>query len=215
MHWRVLSSLIGTLLLVVGVAGFALVVAAPSLPVTVSAPIAAALGGEEMARSPEIVTAAVAPASDLNRLPITHLRVPSIDLDTQVVSAPLVEHDGASTWGVPKFVAGHADGSAGAGQPGNAILIGHVTSLTLGNVFEHLDGVRPGDPIRIASSEKQFEYRVVEVHDVSRTDVSVLESTQTPSVTLITCSGLWLPTVWDYAQRLVVRADLVGGPEQH
>jgi LPXTG-site transpeptidase (sortase) family protein len=218
MHWRVLSSLVGTLLLVAGVAGFALVVAVPALPVTVSAPLAAVLSGEVISGSPESVTAAVAPAPELKdptRLPITYLNIPSIDVATQVVPAPLVERDGASTWDVPKFVAGHADGSAGAGSTGNAILIGHVTSLTLGNVFEHLDGVHPGDPIRVSSGDRQFEYRVVDVADVSRTDVSVLEPTPGASITLITCTGLWLPTVWDYSQRLVVRADLVGTPEQH
>jgi len=27
-------------------------------------------------------------------------------------------------------------------------------------------------------------------------------------VSLITCTGVWLPTIWDYTERLVVRAEL-------
>ena len=58
-------------------------------------------------------------------------------------------------------------------------------------------------------------YRVVDVRKVWRTDISVLEPTESPSVTLITCAGMWLPGVWDYAQRLVVRAELVSGEDAH
>ena len=35
---------------------------------------------------------------------------------------------------------------------------------------------------------------------------------ETASLTLITCTGLWLPTIWDYTERLVVRADLLDPP---
>ena len=123
--------------------------------------------------------------------------------------APLVEHDGLRTWDVPKFVAGHAEGSAGAGESGNAIVIGHVTSLTLGHVFEHLDGVSSGDVVSVFGADRRFDYRVREVRDVARTDVAVLDPSTTPTLTLITCSGLWLPTVGDYNQRLVVTAELI------
>jgi sortase A len=124
------------------------------------------------------------------------------------VPAPLAEHDGASTWDVPKFVAGHAEGSAGAGETGNAIVIGHVTSMSLGSVFEHVDRIRASDRVVVFSANRSFEYRVSDARDVSRTDVSVLDPTPTPSLTLITCSGLWLPTIGDYTQRRVVRAEL-------
>ena len=67
------------------------------------------------------------------------------------------------TWDVPKFVAGHAEGSAGAGESGNAIVIGHVTSLTLGHVFEHLDGVSSGDVLSVFGADRRFDYRVREV----------------------------------------------------
>jgi hypothetical protein len=50
---------------------------------------------------------------------------------------------------------------------------------------------------------------VVEVRTVARTDVSIVEPTGTASLSLITCTGIWLPLLWDYTERLVVRAELI------
>lgn len=212
MSWRGLVSFLGTLMVAVGLGGFALLSVAPKLPPALSAPIVAVLSPETQTVQPPEVASSLAPTNAPEHPPITRLSIPSIDLDTPVVEAPLVERDGASTWEVPKFVAGHAEGTSGPGEPGNAIVIGHVTSLTLGNVFEHLDGVQRGAVIQVFSETKRFDYRVVDIRDVSRVDVSVLAPEATPTISLITCSGLWLPTIWDYTQRLVVRAELIPPP---
>ena len=89
----------------------------------------------------------------------------------------------------------------------DAVLLGHVTSLTLGNVFEHLDRVQVGDTITAFSNDSRFDYVAASVQAVPRTDTDVLDQTQEPVLTLITCTGAWLPTVWDYSERLVVRAE--------
>ena len=141
-------------------------------------------------------------------LPITHLAVQRIDLDADVVPAHLVERNGGTTWEVPAFKVGHAETTAGAGAPGNAVLLGHVTSLHSGNVFAHLDEVRVDDAVQVFSDERRFDYRVVAVEHVPRDDGSVLKQGATPTVSLITCTGVWLPTIWDYTERLVVRAEL-------
>lgn len=199
-------------LIVAGLSGFVFVETMPRLPPAVVehldnvvAPILSVLpiGSDD----PPVMRPAMSPVT---RAPITHLAIPSIGLDTAVVPAPLVEHDGVTTWSVPRFVAGHAEGSAGAGEPGNAVLIGHVTSLTLGHVFEHLDQVQPGDEVVISSFQQQRVYRVSNVESVDRTTMAVLDSTATPSLTLVTCSGAWLPMIADYSQRLVVHADSLG-----
>jgi len=140
--------------------------------------------------------------------PITGLRIASINLKTEVVVAEYSEQDGG-TWLVPKFKAGHAELTAGAGEVGNAVLFGHVTSLTLGNVFERLHRVHVGDTIEVYSNDRLYDYQVTELRTVSRTDVSVLDPQDTPSISLITCTGAWLPLLNDYAQRLVVRGELV------
>ena len=199
--------LLGNVLIVVGLAGFAAVMAAPRLPPSVVEPVSdftdslfTVASGQAQARPPA-ATAPVPPSA------ITRLVIASAGIDTPVVEAPLVEHDGTSSWDVPKFVAGHAEGTPNAGEQGNAVLIGHVTSLTLGNVFEHLDQVSVGDDVQVFSFDRGFLYRVTDVRDVERTDVAVLDPTPVPAITLITCSGWWLPTVHDYNQRLIVRAE--------
>ena len=141
--------------------------------------------------------------------PISRVAIPGIGLDAEVVSAQLVERDGGLTWEIPAFKVGHAEDTASAGEPGNAVLLGHVSSLHAGNVFKDLDRARIGDVVELYAGNQRFEYRVTDVRSVARTDVSPLQPTDTPAATLITCTGVWLPTLRDYTQRLVVRAALV------
>src|SRR5258708_27206758 len=121
----------------------------PRLPTPVVEPLATAVEPVVafVMREPSTPTRAVAANARVQaaNVAITRLVIPSIDLDAAVVPAPLVEHDGVTTWDIPKFVAGHAEGSAGAGEPGNSVLIVHVTTLTLGHAFEDLDKLRSGD----------------------------------------------------------------------
>lgn len=103
---------------------------------------------------------------------------------------------------------------------GNAVLFGHVESRNLRNVFKDLGRARVGDIVQAFSGDVAFSYRIVEKRVVPRTDVSVLQPTSVPSLTLITCTGRWLPRERDYAERLVLRGELVaavvprdGGPD--
>jgi LPXTG-site transpeptidase (sortase) family protein len=142
-------------------------------------------------------------------LPITRVVIPRTALDAETVPAHLVDRAGGHTWEVPAFKIGHAEGTAGAGAPGNAVLVGHVTSRSVGNVFHNLDRVQIGDEVQVYSAEQRFNYRVVDVRTVGRTETSVVSPTPTPSITLMTCTGVWLPVISDYAERLVVRAELI------
>ena len=141
-------------------------------------------------------------------VPITRLRVARIGLDADVVEAPLVQVGAGMTWEVPAFKVGHGENTADAGEPGNAVLLGHVTSTNAGNVFKDLRVLRSGDVVQVFGGADEFDYVVTQVRSVPRTDVSVLQPTETPSVTLITCSGVWLPAIGDYTERLIVRAEL-------
>jgi LPXTG-site transpeptidase (sortase) family protein len=141
-------------------------------------------------------------------LPITRVAIPRTSLDAEAVPARLVDRQGGHTWEVPAYKIGHAEGTAGAGAAGNAVLVGHVTSQSLGNVFNDLDQVQVGDTVQVFSADREFDYQVVDVRTVGRTDLSVVRPTATASVTLMTCTGVWLPVVSDYSQRLVVRAEL-------
>lgn len=154
-------------------------------------------------------TRIVPPRANVQWLPITRLQIPSINLVAEVVPAPLIESGGEKTWQVPSFKVGHGQFTAGAGQVGTAVLLGHVESRHDGSIFRDLHRVRVGDTIRVFSREQRFEYRVVQVRIVSPDDLSVLRPTGRASVVLITCAGEWAPSLNDYTRRLVVRADLV------
>jgi LPXTG-site transpeptidase (sortase) family protein len=200
---------------VLGLAGLAYVVLGPetSPPWIAETPFEVPRPGASQAESP-LPRGEAAPPGALAALPmagyraITHLEVERIGLSADVVPAQLVERNGATTWEVPAFKVGHAEATAGAGAPGNAVLLGHVTSVRSGNVFRDLEQMQVGDAVQIYSESDHFDYRVVDVERVQRTDAQVLEQGLTPTVSLITCTGIWLPTIWDYTERLVVRAEL-------
>jgi LPXTG-site transpeptidase (sortase) family protein len=135
--------------------------------------------------------------------------VPSIDLDIDAVPAPLVVQGDESTWSVPKFKAGHAEDTAGAGQIGNAVLLGHFESLHSGDVFRYLERVRVGDLVDIYSGEQRFVYRVFDTRAVPRDAVMMVAPTPVSIVSLFTCTGTWDPVAWDFTERFFVRAELV------
>jgi len=227
---RAVCNFVGTVLVVIGLSGLLLLAAGPIYaaavgflaPQTQVRPAAPPLPGSGSGRTltadfldltlapPGRRDAAAQVRATPDNLPITELSIPSIGLASKVVPAGLINRAGQVTWEVPPFVVGHAEGTAGAGAPGNAVLMGHITSRNLGNVFINLDKVQVGDMLAVFSGDRQFNYRVVEVKAVPRTDVSVVGPTDKPTVTLITCTGTWLPLISDYSHRLVVRAELVG-----
>jgi sortase A len=165
----------------------------------------------EASQTPAQPAAAEQP-TEIPWLPITRVEVPRLGLQTDVVPAPIIQVPGGTTWDVPPFVAGHGEHTAGAGQAGNAVLLGHVVSPTAGSVFKDVYRIQGGDVIKVFSADREFDYAVKEIRTVPRTDLSVLAPTDQASVTLLTCTGAWLPALQDYSHRLAVRGELVSPP---
>lgn len=224
---RAALSLVGNLLFVAGLGGLVVLAAPPGRAVLEqlgrTAPLVRLVTGEpevdpgHRSAAATAVTAEVTPiqvpdtsAQGAAGAPISHVRIPRINLDAQVVPSRLVELDGGRTWEVPAFRVGHAQYTAGAGQAGNAVLLGHVSSRNAGNVFKVLERVQLGDVVQVGGDGDSFDYVVVDVRSVPRTELSVLEPTDSASVSLITCAGAWLARLGDFSERLVVRADLSG-----
>lgn len=189
--------------------------ALPGLPARVSSTSAG--GAQPRHVAPLLAAAAAADAPNAvagldDQRSISRVALPRVGLSADVTSARLVERDGALTWEVPAFKVGHAEGTAEAGEPGNAVLLGHVTSTSAGDVFHLLSRAQVGDTVQVFAPLGEFDYTVVDVRSVSRGDGSVLEPGGGSAVSLITCTGVWVPTIWDYTERLVVRAELAAGP---
>lgn len=134
--------------------------------------------------------------------PALRIVAPSIRLDAKVVESRIVD----GQWEVPKFAAGHLEGTAQPFQAGNVVLAGHVESISSGNVFANLWRLRPGDEIRLYTQVAVVRYRVEKVETVSNDDVQVVAPTPREQLTLITCTGAWLPLQHDYSERTVVVA---------
>jgi LPXTG-site transpeptidase (sortase) family protein len=100
----------------------------------------------------------------------------------------------------------HYANTAMPGQPGNSVIFGHSSNdwWEPGNykfVFVLLDKLQAGDTFTVNYNSHQYLYQVTGTQVVEPTDLSVLNQTPDPEMTLITCTPPG--TSW---KRLVVTA---------
>jgi sortase A len=119
------------------------------------------------------------------------LTIPKVGL-----KAPLFEGTGdvALDRGV-----GHIDGTNAPGGPGNVGIAGHRDGF-----FRGLKDLGVGDVIVLRTAEETATYVVAETRVVGPDDVSVLDPTAVPSLTLVTCYPFYY--VGPAPQRYIVRA---------
>jgi LPXTG-site transpeptidase (sortase) family protein len=95
----------------------------------------------------------------------------------------------------------------GGGTPdkgGNTVLAGHrFTYKQPRGTFYFLDKLKPGDRVGLAWSGKLYNYRVTASTTVKPSQADILKTTDQPTLTMYTCTPLWLPK-----DRLVVTAVL-------
>ena len=156
--------------------------------------------------------------------PPVRLLIPALGIDTPVVpvKSKIVAESGRwfTTWETASYAAGYHVGTAYPGQPGNLVLSGHHNIE--GQVFRPLsvlgnkDVPFPRGAIAYVfdANGRIFAYRLEVMYKVKERGVSVaerlrhahlLEETDVPTLTLITCWPLY-----DNAYRLIVRGPLVG-----
>lgn len=131
---------------------------------------------------------APAPGSVIGRVEIPRLRV----------SAIVRAGSDARTL---QLAVGHIPGTAYPGDPGNVGLAGHRDTF-----FRRLADIRPDDEIRVVTPEGTFVYRVERTDVVQPEDVWVLDPTETPVLTLVTCYPFTY--VGSAPERFIVRAGL-------
>ena len=101
--------------------------------------------------------------------------------------------------------AGHIADTARPGAAGNAGIAGHRDGF-----FRGLKDVKVGDELQIQTTTATKRYRIERIWIVAPDDVSVLDPTPGPSVTLVTCYPFYY--VGSAPQRYIVRATLAGRP---
>ena len=121
------------------------------------------------------------------------LRIPCIDSENPV-------REGVSA-GVLADSLGHEPDTAYIGEGGNCVIAGH-RNYSFGSFFNRLNEVKEGDMIYVDTATDSYSYAVVEIKVVEPEDLSVLEPTDTETLTLYTCTPLYLAT-----HRLVIIAN--------
>lgn len=101
-----------------------------------------------------------------------------------------------------KYAVGHYPGLGEIGQPGNYVLLGH-RNYVYGHFFRNIDKLEVGDQINIKKNTETYTYLVTEYFVVAPEDVWVLEQTEDPTITLITCTP-----IGTYTDRLIVKGVL-------
>jgi sortase A len=123
--------------------------------------------------------------------PLAVLRIPGIALEVAVL-------EGTDEWTLNRAV-GHIEDTALPGTEGNAGIAGHRDGF-----FRGLEDIRSGDVIQIETFTSVDMYRVERAWIVDPEDVSVLDPTASPSITLVTCYPFYF--VGSAPQRFIVRA---------
>lgn len=148
----------------------------------------------ELQTTPELT---VGPTPGPAVLPPERLIIPRINVDWPVTLAD-VDH-------LPEFRGiGWMFGTAFPGVPGNMVLTGHAGGpyATLTRLHE----VQTGDEILVHTMSAIHRYRVQTVYETSPDDVLVMAPSDKTIVTLITCSGDWIPERQMNGRRLIVVA---------
>lgn len=99
--------------------------------------------------------------------------------------------------------AGHIEGTPFPGEPGNVGIAGHRDT-----VFRPLRHVKVGDPLELTTADNNYKYTISKTLIVGPDDVYVLDPSDRPTLTLVTCYP------FDYVghapKRFIVQAQLVG-----
>jgi sortase A len=172
---------------------------ATTLPPTTLAPTAGS--GVPTSAAPTTTTTLPAPAP---------LPIPELDEAFASLSIPRIgmkgDNEGVILSGVSvedlKKGVGHFRNTPLPGQKGNVALAGHRT--TYGAPFGDLDKLQNGDPITFTNTfGEKFVYKVTAQTIVAPDDTTVLQTTDVPSLTLVTCDPKYTST-----NRLIIRAEL-------
>jgi sortase A len=122
------------------------------------------------------------------------IEIPAVGLATRVLEG--------SDARILRLSVGHIPGTALPGPSGNVGLAGHRDTY-----FRSLRRIKAGDEIRLTTVAGTFKYRVVSLRVVLPSAIEVLNDTQQPTLTLVTCYPF--DFVGAAPQRLIVHAEMV------
>lgn len=131
----------------------------------------------------------------------SHIRIPSVGIDSAVISAGYIFREGRLEYETPRDAAAHYTDSAAPGENGNVVIAGHVSVRSGRAVFQSLPNVAVGDEIEVYRGAQLYRYVITELRIVPPTAIELTKQTREARLTLITC----LPGR-EYRDRFVVLA---------
>ena len=125
---------------------------------------------------------------------IARLEVPTVKIATTVL-----EGSDDSTL---RRASGHIEDTPLPGQPGNVGIAGHRDT-----VFRALRNIHVGDPLNLTTADRVYRYRISKTIVVEPEDVYVLDPTEQPTLTLVTCYPFEF--IGHAPHRFIVQAQLI------
>ncbi len=119
------------------------------------------------------------------------LRIPRLELEVAVLP-------GTDEWTLNRAV-GHIEDTPSPGETGNSGIAGHRDGF-----FRVLKDVQVGDWLDLETLDRRLTFRVERTWIVKPEDVSVLDATASPALTLVTCYPFYF--VGSAPERFIVRA---------
>lgn len=152
--------------------------------------------------------AAAAKAPPAGGVPV-RLRIPAIGVFAPVESVGRTPEGNIDVPRDVNDVGWYAEGVA-PGQPGDAVIDGHLDWYTGPAVFAHLDRVRIGDLVEVdlAGGGVRFQVDRIATYPYDRPPAGLASRAGPARLTLIVCAGWWNGRT--YTRRLVVDGALVG-----
>jgi sortase (surface protein transpeptidase) len=136
------------------------------------------------------------------------LSIPRIGVRAAIVGVGL-KANGAMQTPDPGQVGWYRNGPR-PGDPGPAVLVGHVDTRTSRDVFYHLRQLRPGDEVlvgRAGGTTSRFLVDRLERHPKTALPTSrIWTRSNRPLLRLITCAGTFDPATRHYRDNLIVYA---------
>ena len=146
----------------------------------------------EITHAPVAVVPALAPQALIGRIQLPRLNVSAIareGVDDRTLDLAI----------------GHVPGTALPGDPGNAAFAAHRDTF-----FRPLRHVHLGDIVSVSTARGDYRYLVTSTRVVNPDDVSVLDPTIRPTLTLVTCYPFTY--IGSAPYRFIVRAELLPSP---
>ena len=107
--------------------------------------------------------------------------ISSLGIDLAVKPAKVV----SGYWEVFIDSAGWGEGSGVPGHPGNQVIFAHARK----GLFLPLRQARVGMKIEVITDDSQYTYEIIEIKEISPSQIEVIAPTTDETLTLYTCSG--------------------------